>query len=83
MSDNLSNMYKTYREKLVPVAKAIVGDEATAEDIVQDVFLKIMLKGKEILNPEDYLYKAVVNQALNESRNREKRPTFTDLGWTG
>ncbi|MDB5274309.1 MAG: polymerase sigma-70 factor [Chitinophagaceae bacterium] len=61
---------------LCKVAYAIVRDKSAAEDIVQDVFLTIWKKRKELIidsNLKGYLYRAVSNSCLNHLQSYHKR----------
>jgi RNA polymerase sigma-70 factor (ECF subfamily) len=76
---NLSNIEGTFRahhKMLCKVAYAMVKDKSTAEDIVQDVFLTIWKKRKELIidsNLKGYLYRAVSNSCLNHLQSYHKR----------
>ena len=77
--DNFSKMYETWFDRLVPVAAAVLnGDTAGAEDIVQDVFVKLCEKKIEIRNPESYLMQAITREAINELHRRTRRGIILD-----
>ncbi len=72
-------MYKTWFDKLVPVAAAILnGDTAGAEDVVQDVFVRLCEKSVQIRNPESYLTQAVTKEAINALHKREREREILD-----
>lgn len=67
----------TYRMQMVHLAKSFLHNEADAEDVVHDVFLRIATKHMKFIqglsNPEDirnYLLKATKNTALNELKRK-------------
>lgn len=63
-----------YCQPLIHFVRRYVGDTQIAENIVQDVFLKIWLNRSDLnpsLNIKTYLYTAVKNQALNHLRHAE------------
>lgn len=66
-------IYTTYRKQMFLLAKSLLHNDADAEDVVHDVFLRIASKHMGFIqglrNPEDvrnYLLKATKNTALNE-----------------
>lgn len=74
---------KTFKEHILPLknrlyrlALAIVRDQAEAEDVVQEVFIKIW-RGEEqlagILNPEAWTMRLARNLAIDKLRSRHRR----------
>ena len=64
----LSELYQNYHAKLVQFAKTIVRNKEGAEEVVEDVFVKVWRhreKVKDIQNLRTYLYIAVKNTSLN------------------
>lgn len=72
-------VFKKYFNDLHSYAFAIVKDEAVAEGIVQNVFLKIWERG-ENLNyrqaPAPYLYRSVHNESLNHLKHKKVRQAY-------
>lgn len=71
-------LFKTNYTRLCNAANKILDDRIAAEDIVQEVFLKLWNKREElnaIQSLNSYLYKATINTALNylESNRRTVR----------
>src|SRR5690242_16023337 len=65
-----------YRERyagLVRLAYLMVGDNAVAEELVQDAFAKAHLRWSRIEHPVAYVHTAVLNGARNELRRRSRR----------
>ena len=60
--------YKTYYRPLCLYAQKIVGCEATAKDMVQDIFMNLWEKRENIdidTSLKAYLYQGVHNKCLN------------------
>lgn len=71
----LETLIARYQLKAVRAAYFIVQDEQTAEDIVQDTYLKIYerIRNFDESRPfEPYLLRSVVNTALNVARQVER-----------
>ena len=70
-------IYTTYRMQMIHLAKSYFENEADAEDVVHDVFVRIATKHMKFIqtlsNPDDvrnYLLKATKNTALNELKRK-------------
>ena len=66
--DQLEQLFRMHYRSLCIVAKNIVGDSAAAEDVVQDMFLKIWKKRNQLNINADlkaYVFRSTVNTALN------------------
>ncbi len=66
-ADAFKNLFETYCQALIYFAWRYVKNTQIAENIVQDVFLRIWLnrtKLNPVLKIKSYLYKAVKNQAM-------------------
>ncbi len=72
-------VFKKYFKDLHGYACSIVKDEAVAEGIVQNVFLKLWERA-ENLNfgqaPAPYLYRAVHNESLNHLKHKKVRQAY-------
>ena len=67
--------YNRYRSKIYGVALKMLKSTAMAEDVVQEVFLKIWLKRKELIHIdriEGYLFIIARNQILNTLKSFAK-----------
>ena len=65
--------YRVHRPGLVKLAAFIVGDQATGEDVVQDVFTRLHQRWDMLADPGDplpYLRTAVVNGSRSAIRTR-------------
>ena len=77
--DDFTKMYKTWFDRLVPVAAAVLnGDTEGAEDVVQDVFVKLCKNKIKIRNPESYLMQAVTREAIQVLRKRNREAVIYD-----
>lgn len=68
----VKTLYQAHFESLCCFAESYVGDPARAEDVVQEVFLRICKRrlANSLRAPRAYLYRAVRNRALNECQRR-------------
>ena len=80
-----SNIYYSYRKQMVYVAFSIVNNQTDAEDVVEDVFLRIAQKYFDVVRSIDnetdlrnYLLKAAKNTAINKSKSKKKENTSLD-----
>ena len=77
-ADEVRVLYDRHGAALLAYARSFVEDAAIAEDVVHQVFVKL-LQGKTAVPdaPLGYLYRAVRNAALNARRNG-RRQTLLD-----
>ncbi|BBM69798.1 RNA polymerase sigma factor [Rhodothermus marinus] len=71
-----SLLYRAYYERLLGVAARRLGEEAAAQDVVQDVFLKLWERRahwKVYGNVEAYLHQAVCNRVRDYQRRARLR----------
>jgi RNA polymerase sigma-70 factor, ECF subfamily len=71
---DFEQLFELYYEGLCRIVFPILKDQAAAEDVVQDVFVKLWLRRdelSEITNFQAYLYKSVVFRALDYLRKRK------------
>jgi RNA polymerase sigma-70 factor (ECF subfamily) len=74
-----TGFYNRYRPKIYGVALKMLKSTALAEDVVQDVFLKIWLKRKELIHIErieGYLFIIARNQILNTLKSLAKEESI-------
>ena len=65
-------LYRSQYVGMVRVAWLVVGSESTAEDLVQDAFLRLANRYDTIRNPPAYLRVTVINGCRNELRRTRK-----------
>lgn len=66
--DALRQIYEKYKNDLLKLAVALVGDVNTAEDVVQDVFVSFAQSAARI-RPRGSLKRYLVTSAVNRIRN--------------
>jgi len=75
------NLFDRYWDNIYGVAFAFTKSSMIAEEMVQDIFLKIWLK-RHLLNSvqkfDAYLFKVAKNHIYNELRKKIKEEPFTD-----
>lgn len=70
-----AQLFHAYRDKLFSFIHKLSGSREIAEDILQDVFLKIWIQRKKLVEIDHFnafLYKAAQNHALNQLRRMSK-----------
>lgn len=70
----IHSWYQVYKTGLFRFALSILKDEPSAEDVLQEVFLR-MLTGKYMPEPgkeQAYLYRCVRNLCYDEQRRRNR-----------
>ncbi len=68
-SDEVREWYEQFGPALVAYASSILGDRGSAEDALQQVFLKLLKGNIEVPNPaKPYLFRAVRNTAFSMTR---------------
>jgi RNA polymerase sigma-70 factor (sigma-E family) len=75
--------YRVHRPGLVKLAAFVVGDQATGEDVVQDVFTRLHKRWDMLADPGDplpYLRTAVVNGCRSAIRRRGRAQRHADQG---
>lgn len=64
----LEVLYRVQRDPMVRLARLMTGSRATAEEVVQEAFLRVAGKVSFVDNPEGYLRTTVVNLSRNHRR---------------
>ena len=79
--DEVRKLYEQHRRGLFAYACTFVPSFATAEDVLHQVFTRVLRFDVEIAgSPIPYLYRAVRNAALNQIRDRAREVSLED-GW--
>lgn len=71
----LDDLFRAQHARVLRAAYRITGSMADAEDVAQNVFLRIAQQGvcrSAIENPDSYVYRAAVNGALDLLRKRQR-----------
>ncbi|WP_215226423.1 sigma-70 family RNA polymerase sigma factor [Echinicola shivajiensis] len=73
MRSKLELIFKVHYQELCLLAKAYVNDMSEAEDIVQDVFVKLLLKNNlaDVDFLEFYVKRSIKNECLKRLRDRK------------
>lgn len=76
----LADVYSGNYERLVRLAYLLTGSRATAEDLVQDSFLRLHDRWDQVREPSAYLRTVVVNACrAHHRRTRRERAAFSGL----
>lgn len=76
------DLYRSENERQVRRAALLLGDEAAANDVVHDVFLRLFARWDAVADPGPYLHRMVLNacrdRARREGRWRQLLPRLVD-----
>jgi len=70
-----------FRDKLYRFAKSLMADASEAEDVVQEVFIKVwrqLQDGRQIDHPEAWCMRLTRNLAIDKLRSRRRRQNGLD-----
>ncbi len=85
-ADALSILYDRYGRLVYSIALNSIGDQAVAEEIVQDVFTRVWEKANtydaRIAKVSTWLISITRNRAIDELRKNKLRLEKTWVGWT-
>jgi len=74
----LRQVFEAEESPLLRFAYGFVGQRETAEDLVQDAFLKLHAHWEDVANPRAWLFKTTRNLALNHIRDHKRETPFED-----
>jgi RNA polymerase sigma-70 factor (ECF subfamily) len=72
----LQQVFEAEESPLLRYAYGLVGQRETAEDLVQEVFLRLHTHWDEVTNPRAWLFRSVRNLALNHLRDHHHETTL-------
>lgn len=78
---SFEEIFKLHYKGLCRIANKVLNDKAAAEDVVQDVFLKLWVKREDIpviQSVKSYLYKSTINASLNYLSGRKRTTRLHD-----
>ncbi|NOS72758.1 MAG: sigma-70 family RNA polymerase sigma factor [Verrucomicrobia bacterium] len=75
----MEELFAALESPLLGYALRIVGDRSTAEDLVQEAFMKLHAQFEDVREPERWLYRTVHNLALNHRRDNARMSQLTPL----
>jgi RNA polymerase sigma-70 factor (ECF subfamily) len=80
--EDIQELYQEHGAALLAYASALLGDRTSGEDVLQQVFLKL-LAGRVPVPAEarPYLFRAVRNTALNSRRAGARTVPLDDHSW--
>jgi RNA polymerase sigma-70 factor (ECF subfamily) len=76
-------LFETYKDKVFSIAVYSSGDRAVAEDVTQQIFLKLFTAIRQFRGDSEFttwLYRLVVNACLDERRRRKRWLPFAETG---
>jgi RNA polymerase sigma-70 factor (ECF subfamily) len=74
-TDDISQLFAEHYRRVLLAAYRITGSMADAEDIAQELFLRLASSERPIDNAGSYLYRAAINGALDLLRRRKSAAT--------
>jgi RNA polymerase sigma-70 factor (ECF subfamily) len=74
----LREIFESEESALLQYAFGLTGVRETAEDLVQDAFLKLQQHWEEVRQPRPWLYRCLKNLALNHLRHRRRETPLDD-----
>ena len=75
----LQSLYQQHGPGLLVYACSLVGRKHAAEDVLQQVFMKLLEQNSIPAEPKPYLFRAVHNVALNLIRSESKQVELSDI----
>jgi len=80
--NGLTELYRVHRGELLRFLAARTGDRAEAEDLVQDLWIKVVTgRSGPVDNGRAYLYRMAHNLVLDRARERKRRAA-RDQNWS-
>jgi RNA polymerase sigma-70 factor (ECF subfamily) len=71
-------LFDSEESALLRFAHGIVGQRETAEDLVQEAFLRLHEHWQEVENPRAWLYRSIRNMALNHLRDHRREAVMEE-----
>ena len=77
-----AELYSGLQTPLYTVIFRIIWDKALAEDILQDVFVKVFLSppGPAVANPRAYIFRMARNLAIDGARKQTRHVSLEEIG---
>jgi RNA polymerase sigma-70 factor (ECF subfamily) len=76
--DRLQRFYETHRQALFTYALSRTGQREAAEDLVQDVFMKLLDQRIRLpLQLRPYVFRMIRNAVIDQARHNQSRPSET------
>jgi RNA polymerase sigma-70 factor (ECF subfamily) len=74
---DITQLYRQYGDMVLGRCRTLLGNDADAQEVTQDVFLKLHRKQhlyRGEASPSTFLYKVTTTTCLNRLRSRRRRP---------
>jgi RNA polymerase sigma factor (sigma-70 family) len=71
-AESIEELFAALESPLLSYALRLLGERASAEDMVQEAFMKLHAQFAEVREPRRWLYRTVHNLALNHRRQERK-----------
>jgi RNA polymerase sigma-70 factor (ECF subfamily) len=78
-ADEVQSLYQLHGPGLLLYACSLIGRKHAAEDVLQQVFMKLLEQNTIPEEPKPYLFRAVHNVALNLIRSETKQVELADI----
>src|ERR1051326_3163696 len=78
-ADEVQSLYQQYGPGLLLYARSLLGSKHAAEDVLQQVFMRMLQQNTIPEQPKPYLFRAVHNTALNLIRAESKQVELADI----
>jgi len=75
---SLLQVFEAEESPLLRYAYGLVGQRETAEDLVQEAFVRLHNHWDEVVNPRAWLFRSVRNLALNHLRDHRRETLLDD-----
>jgi len=72
---SLVELFETLESPLLHYARQLTGSRETAEDLVQEAFLRLQRQGDAVRMPRAWLYRTVHNLAMDHGRRHSREST--------
>ncbi len=80
----LQRVFETEESPLLRYAFGLVGQRETAEDLVQEAFVRLHAHWAEVTTPRAWLFRTIRNLALNHLRDHQRETSLeTQQEWAG
>src|SRR5438874_1141158 len=70
--ESIEQLFAALESPLLSYALRLLGERATAEDVVQEAFMRLHAQFEQVQEPRRWLYRTVHNLALNQRRQSGK-----------
>ena len=77
--DDFESFYRLRWDGAVRLGRVLVGENAVAEQLAQDVFLGMRGRWSTIATPDAYLRRSLVNRAQNHARRARREVVTSDV----